>query len=296
MKKTKWTLFALILLLLPLAHADGVVVSIKPLHSLVQSVMGGTGKARLLLNANDSPHAFSLKPSQAAMLHTAAAVFYIGDDFEIMLRRSLNASSAPRFAATAMNGVTMLKRREEDEHEHGKTEETHHAVDLHLWLSIDNAEKIAAAVAAALTDIYPQHQAAYAKNVEMLISRLRRLDAVLVDELAAVKDKPYLTFHDAYRYYEQHYGLNNKGVFAVTPATAMTAKQLATVKKMLRDDGIVCVFAEPQFPSRMVETMTRDSGVKSGILDPLGAKLPAGTDLYFQLMRNIAASLRRCLL
>src|SRR5262249_3951247 len=112
-------MYKLIVLLLLLfaapAHAAGVVVSIKPLHSLVASIMEGDGHAPpvLLVNTKASPHSFTLKPSQMQALKEADLVFYLGDGYELFLQHALEnlPASAHRVALQHASGITLLSFR-----------------------------------------------------------------------------------------------------------------------------------------------------------------------------------------
>ena len=74
------------------------------------------------------------------------------------------------------------------------------------------------------------------------------------------------------------------------------AGRLSRIRERLGISGALCVFAEPQFERDLVDTLASGTGAQAAVLDPLGAGLPAGADLYADLMRAMAASLVACLL
>ena len=293
--------------------APEVVVSLKPIHSLVAGVMAGLGEPRLLIKGSASPHAYSLKPSDARALSEADVVFWIGDGMETALERPLQtlAGDAQVVALSSTAGITLLESREggawETHSGHGETEEEHlehheageaHSsgqYNLHIWLDPDNAIAIVKAAVSALAMHDPGHAADYARNGDRLVAQIRALDQDLRGALAPVKDAPFVVFHDAYHYFEEHYGLNAVGSLTVSPDRAPGAQRVSEIRRKIRGLGAACVFSEPQFAPSVVDTVIAGTPARRGVLDPLGASHPAGPEAYALLMRGITQNLRKCL-
>ena len=106
-----------------------------------------------------------------------------------------------------------------------------------------------------------------------------------------VKEIPYIVFHAAYQYFETAYGLNAVGSITIDPERRPGAKRMLEIRQKIKQLNARCVFSEPQFESRLVATVIEGTGAKTGILDPLGADLPAGPEAYFQLMTRLADNL-----
>jgi zinc transport system substrate-binding protein len=290
--------------------APAVVVSIKPIHSLVAGVMEGVGTPQLLIEGGGSPHSYALRPSQARALDQAEVVFWVGDGLEAFLGKPLGALSdeATVVALSDAEGVRLLATREggmweghgdEEEHrEHAHEHEEEHghgALDMHLWLDPQNAAAMVDAVAAALSAADPKRAATYEANATKVRADLARLDAELAATLAPVDDRPFVVFHDAYQYFEDRYGLNALGSITVDPQRAPGAGRLRDIRAELEELDAACVFAEPQFRPALVETVVEGTGAGTGVLDPLGADLEAGPGQYAQLLRTLSASLVDCL-
>src|SRR3546814_639766 len=164
-----------------------------PVHSLVAGVMAGAGSPHLIVQGGASPHAISLKPSDATALQEAAVVFWVGEDLEAFLAPALEslAATASVVALAEVPGLVRLPYREggpwaEHEHEHGhgheheheheeEHEHEHEAIDLHLWLDPDNATVMVGAIAAALAAADPANEALYHSNAERMTARLEAL-------------------------------------------------------------------------------------------------------------------------
>lgn len=300
--------FAALLAVTPaLAETPKVVASIKPVHALVAAVMQGVGEPTLIVRGAASPHTYALKPSDARALADADLVFWIGPELEGFLAKPLKATATKATAVELMEapGVRLLDAREggawdphDPGHDHGHDQAHkagHEEVNTHVWLDPDNARAMVGAIADALAARDPAHADAYRANAERTAQDLATLDAELKATLAPVRDKPFVVFHDAYQYFEAHYGLNGVGAITVNPDRRPSAKRLSEIRARITALGPVCVFAEPQFEPALVDTIVQGTKAKKGVLDPEGAGLAAGPDLYPTLLRNIAASLKGCL-
>ena len=307
-----------------LAQAEvKVVTSIKPIHSLVSAVMVGVGEPSLLVKGAGSPHTYSLKPSQAKQLQEADLVFWMGHDLEAFLENSIesiatNAKSVPLMEA---HGLTKLEFREggafedhadhddhkKDEHghddhddhkkdDHGHDDHGHAETDPHVWLDPVNAKALVHEIEEALIETDPANAAAYEANAETMMSRLDDLVAEIDTVLEPVKGRGYVVFHDAYQYFETRFGVSAIGSITVSPEVLPGAERVAKLQNKVRDLGATCVFSEPQFEPKLVVTITENTNAGTGVLDPLGTSINDGPDLYFTLIRNMAASLKNCLL
>lgn len=177
----------------------------------------------------------------------------------------------------------------------GRDENAHGGPDMHVWLDPENGVAIVEAIVAALSEIDPGQAALYGGNGTALIAEIRASDAALRSQLAAVKDRPYVVFHDAYQYFEARYGLNAVGSITVSPERAPGARRLREIRAKIADLGATCVFTEPQFEPALVETVAEGTEARTGTLDPLGAAVQAGPGAYRAILRDLASGLTACL-
>jgi len=304
------------------ALALEAVASIKPVQSLLAGVMGDTGKAGLIVEGAGSPHSYALKPSQARALQNARLVVWVGHELEVFLEEPLEhlGGKARVLTLSDVEGITRLEQREGgafdahshgDEHEHGEEHDHKHdhakehaeehehehgeEVNAHFWLDPNNAIIWTGAIAKALAELDPANAATYQANAERQVAGLKALEAELKAALAPVAGKPFIVFHDAYQYFEERFGLTAAGSITVSPETAPGAQRLTEIRAKLQETGAVCVFAEPQFEPRVISVVTEGTKARTGTLDPLGADLAVGPDLYAALLRKMAASFTSCL-
>lgn len=291
--------------------APDVVVSIKPIHSLVASVMDGVAEPALILKGAGSPHTYQMKPSDAQALQGATLVFWVGPEFERFMEKPVESlgDKAKLVELGKAAGVTLLEPREGGTFE-AHADEEHHAEgeghdheghshgeehDLHIWLSTRNAKAMAGEIASALAAADPANASAYHQNLAKLDARLDALASEIRTTVAPVKGKPFIVFHDAYQYFEKEFGVNVAGSITVSPETLPGAARISEIHEKLKTLGASCVFAEPQFEPKLVDVVLEGTQSKSGTLDPEAATLTEGPDLYFELMRGIAGSLKDCL-
>ena len=316
-----------------LAQADvKVVASIKPVHSLVAAVMQGIDTPYLLVDGAGSPHTYALKPSQARQLQDADLVFWMSHDLEAFLEKPIESIAANATSVQLMesHGLTKLNFREggafashdhddhddkdhddhddhghddkdhDDHDDHGHDEKDHDdkdhdGVDPHVWLDPANAKAMIHEIEEALVAADPAHAAAYEANTEALMLKIDSLVAEVDAELEPVKGRGYVVFHDAYQYFEARFGVSAIGSITVSPEVLPGAERVSELQEKVRDLDAACVFSEPQFKPKLVATVTENTNAGTGVLDPLGATIENGPELYFTLIRNMANSLKECL-
>lgn len=277
--------------------APDVVVSVAPLHSLVAAVTEGVLSPDLLVPSGASHHAYALRPSDALSLHAADLVIWIGEPLERFLVKSLATldESTERMAVARLPGIELFNTRQG-----GDWRDAHfiqgRGIDPHLWLSTDNARVIVRSVATRLAKMDPANAERYRANAERTLRRLAELDANLTSRLERIKGIPYIVFHDAYRYFEERYGLAPVGAITSDPDHSSGARRIVQIRDLIESADVQCVFSEPQFQPALVRTVLEDTGARRGVLDPIGANIEPGPDAYFTLMNRLAESLLECLL
>lgn len=201
---------------------------------------------------------------------------------------------------TAHDHGRATAKKSNHNHSHGSNpgagaNSTSAEIDGHVWLDPQNAKLIAMTIATELGALAPTHADTFRRNATALSQSLDQLDGDLSATLKPVGAKPFIVFHDAYQYFERRYGLTPAGSVTVNPDVPPSAKRLSELRRKTSDLKAVCIFAEPQFAPRVIDTIAEGTQMRRGVLDPLGASVPAGPDLYFSLMKGLADSIRACL-
>ena len=186
----------------------------------------------------------------------------------------------------------------EDEHKedghdaHGHEGHAHGEFDPHIWLDPLNAKVILKEMAEHLIENDEKNASTYKKNLKKGLKDLDKLVKNVKSDLN--KDFKSIVFHDAYQYFESRFGVNVLGAFTVNTDVLPGAEQLAEIREIIEHDKVTCVFSEPQFNPDIINAVAKDMNISTGVLDPLGATLDPGKDLYFDLIKNMSKSFKGC--
>jgi zinc transport system substrate-binding protein len=295
--------------------APRVVATIKPIHSIAANVMAGVAEPKLLLDAAVSEHTAQLTPSQVEAMHNADLIVVVGENLEAFLHKALeNPDIAQKklFEASELPGLKLLPVRSGglwEPHHHGDEaqgnegeagevhdhDHAHGGNDPHIWMDPENAKLIARALAATLGGLDRENAATYQANAEKFATDLDKLSTEIAQGVKPVRDKRYIVFHDAYQYFETRFGMSPAGSITVNPEVTPGAKRIKEIHDRIAETQAACVFAEPQFESKYVETVIEGTKAKASMLDGLGAKEPAGAQAYAGMMHKFVTALIQCL-
>ena len=247
----------------------------------------------------------------------------MGQDLEAFLENSINNIATNSIIVNLMesNELTKLNFREggafedhghedhdkhddhddhghDDHDDHGHDDHGHddHGADPHVWLDPINAIVLVEEIKKALISADPKNKPTYEANAKSTIYNLNELIEEIDAELKPVKGRGYIVFHDAYQYFENRFGVSAVGSITVSPEVLPGAERIRELQNKVKELDATCVFSEPQFKPKLVTTVTENTNAGTGVLDPLGASINDGPQLYFTLIRNMASSLKKCLM
>ena len=288
-----------------------VVVTIKPLHSLVSGLMKGVGEPKLLLKGASSPHHFQLKPSDALAIKRADLIVRVGPLLETPMNKVLGTLSSANSVLNVMEleGIKLYKLRSKHHHHedegHGDHKEKHakhddhddHGAekDPHIWLDTGNAKIVVFALAKRLTKIDPKNSKLYQQNAITLSSDIDKLSLETTALLKPLNKRSYMVFHDAYQYLTEPHHLTFSGAITLNPATPPSAKHLKELIQTLDKEKVVCVFSEVQYNPKLIKTLSDGHDIKTAVLDPIGANIQAGSSAYFIMMKRLTQEIHKCL-
>ena len=305
---------ALLAVSLPV-RAIEVLTTIKPLGFIAAAITDGVSEPKVLLPTGASPHDFSLRPSDIRSINSADLVVWVGPELEGFMAKPL-ANHSHALALTQVEGMPLFNYATQDshdshdhdahdhdhaahehgDHDHDEGHEGHHheGVDPHIWLGPTQAKVIAKAIASELGKLDPANQARYDANLVAFDAKVDAKDKVIAGQMKAVNQKGYFVFHEAYGYWERHYGMSSKGHFTVSPERRPGAKTLVDIRKALEEKQASCIYAEPQFSPAVIESVARNTGAKVLLLDEVGEQVPLGPDGYPQFMQQLADAFAQC--
>ena len=285
-----------------------VAASIKPLQLLARPVMQGVGEPQLLVPPGASPHVYALKPSEARLLGRADLILWIGPSLEGFLAKPLrtHGRKARVLAFAEAEGLVLLRARgDHDHHDHGEEkhghdrhdgeehghDEAHGDVDPHLWLDPENGRRISRLIAAELARLDPERAGVYAANLAAALAGIDRAEAEIRAALAPVRGRRFVVFHDAWQYFEARFATMPAIPVAIDPQRPPGARRAGEIRALVRDGGVRCVLAEPQFEPALLRALVRGTEARVGAIDPLGVEAAD----YGGLLRAVARGIVECL-
>lgn len=300
--------FALTLLpAVAVAEVPRVVTDIPPVQALAARVMDGLGTPALLVRPGASPHGYAMKPSEAAALEAAQAVFFVGPELTPWLEKPLAslADGAARVELLAAPGTVTLPTRsgatfaphdhgEDHDHDHDDHAHSHDGIDPHAWLDPENGKLWLSAIAAELSRLDPANAAAYAANAAAGAAEIDAASADTEARIAALGPLRFVVFHDAYQYAERRFGLDAAGAVSLSDASTPSPARIAELRDAVRAMDVTCALSEPQFNPNLLATVFEGTEVRTAVIDPIGAAIPPGPDAYPALIRSLGTALSSC--
>jgi len=277
----------------PPAAAQGadklkVVATFSILGDLVRNVGGERVEVATLVGPNGDAHVYSPTPADGKRLTEAKIVFTNGLKFEGWIDRLVKSSGTKAVKVEASKGAKLLKSEEEGHghgHDHG-----HGGFDPHAWQSIANAKVYVANIRDALIAADAEGKAAYEANAAAYLKKLDEVEAEVKDLVSKIPAdrRKLITSHDAFRYFEDAYGIDFVSPQGVSTEAEASAKDVAKIILQIKKEKIGAVFVENVSDARLMERIAKETGAKIGshvysdaLSEPSG---PAGT--YIDMMRH----------
>ncbi|SVA40179.1 uncharacterized protein METZ01_LOCUS93033 [marine metagenome] len=274
--------------------ATNVVVSIRPIHSIVSALMEGVSEPRLLLDSNESAHTFHLKPSQLKLLSNADLLITIGDSFESGLSKVIrNIDQNYRLNLSEIKELQIYDFRDHNEIEHDEHDE--HDKDLHLWLDVGNVQIIAEKIKQKLIEINPSNKEKYNTNYLELKSKLNQLEEKIQFQLEPIKSTPFAIYADILQYFEKNFDLNKPVIIAPYHGARLSINRVIKAKNKMKNQKTRCLIYGSENTSKQINVLTEGLDIKAHSVDILGVKLEPGSEQYFDLMKEISNQLASCL-
>ncbi len=279
------------------AHADEpaektIVTSFYPMYVFTQNVAKDVPGVRVVNMAGESTgclHDYQLKTRDMVTLEEASALVINGGGMEqFMDKVILSHPDLPVIDAGA--GIEMLCADEEHDHEghaHDEHDHDHGALNAHVWLDPELAIRQVNNIAEGLAQADAANADAYRANAAAYVLRLEALNSEIAAQLEDVKGSRIITFHEAFSYFADAYGLVVAGVIANDNGEEPSTRQIAKTCDLVRQENVKALFIEPQYPAKSAETIARETGAQVFTLDPVVSG-DGALDSYETLMRKNA--------
>ena len=304
----------LLVMVMPKAYADSVgaalsdheptvtkniVVTIKPLYSLTSHLTDGIHEPALLLKNVQTPHHYTVRPSERKLLAKADIIIWLGPELEPQLSKIIQQQriQANVISATLAKNLKLLNKRSKHSHDEESTKSgsysTLNRTDPHIWLSAHNAAQISNHICTSLIKLDPDNTARYQQNLARLLKKIEHTQNLIQKNLNGT-NQPFLVFHDAFQYFEDEYKLNYIDSISYGEETGSSLKHLKEVKDQIKKMDIQCLVYQPPKPG-IIDTLSRQTTIKSYELDPLGLNIDNDKNAWFEIMQKISTNFSACL-
>ena len=270
-----------------------IVVSIKPIHSIVTKIMDGVTKPELLLEANNSAHTFHLKPSQIKMISNADLVIVISENFELGLRKALkNINEDSHLKISELDQLIIHNSRGEEIY---NKNEVSNKFDFHLWLDVNNMQLIATYISNIIIELDPKNEHIYAENLKEVNLELDELKEQLKQQLAPFSSIPFAIYSDTLQYFEKSLELQRPVIITPFHGAGLSIKRTLEAKRKIKDLNISCLIYDTEVKAKQLRVLSEGLNLKSFKIDILGNEFAPGPDQYFNLMKKTSSQLALCL-
>lgn len=293
----KYLTACFILLALPniiYAEKSGpILVTIKPLYSLVAHLTDGIEKPVLLMKQMQSPHHYTMRPSERRLLSNARMILWIGPQMESYLSKVIKQQDAIVISAMQANGLKLLDRRTKKTPQHTTDDSASGDLDPHIWLSSQNAIAISKYISQHLIDSDPENTRRYEDNLIKLVQKITQLSGEIKTSLDNNKH-PFIAYHDAFQYFEDENRLNYIDSISFDEETGVSLKHMRRIEARIKKHNVQCLVYQSPEPD-IIRTLTDKKAIKAVALDPLGQYITDDRDAWFKIMKNIAVNFKGCL-
>ncbi len=286
----KFLVALLLLLISSVSSADispsEVVVSIKPIHSIVTGLMKDIGTPGLLFKGSQTPYDFTVTAAETGQLDAAKLVIWVGPELEKNLEPVIARlpSSATVAELLSNSRLKILPSRSDPT-----------LRDPFFWMDDRNIIILVDELTELLIQIDPARSHIYARNRREMLVPLRRIDKEYEYGYRGLKAGIGVTYFDTLQYFEQAYALAILDRVTGTPWDSETAANMLKVRSRIQQHEAVCLFVDASMHAGNLQLIVKDQQINIGKLDVLGRNLSAGADLYLKMMQYNTDVIKQCL-
>lgn len=268
-----------------------VAASFYPFAFVVEQVGGSFIQVENLTSPGVEPHDVELTPKQVGRVQDADVLVF-AQGFQAAVDDAIEQSGRDDASTIDVAAIAYDLPAAEDGHDEDDGHD-HDEADPHSWLDPQNMVTVTRAVADALASVAPAHAQDFASNADALVAELETLDADFSAGLQTCERRTIVTSHAAFAYLANRYDLVQVPIAGLDPSNEPSPRELATVTRLVRDEGITTVFTEELVSPAIARTVADETGATIATLDPIEGLGDATTDeTYLTLMRRNLEALR----
>lgn len=252
-----------------------IVTSFYPVYILTLNIVKDIPDVKVVNMTKEQTgclHDYQLTTDDIKTLEKAQIFVINGVDMEAFMDKVVEQQPNLKVVDSSI-GIEFIKNQSDGEN------------NPHLWVSISNAIKQVRNIGQQLSVLDPVNAVKYKSNTDMYMSKLEAEKEKMHKELENIKSRDIITFHEAFPYFAKEFDLNIVTIIEREPGSEPSAGELAQIVKRVNETKVKALFAEPQYSTRAVETIARETGAKIFMLDPVVTG-PPDADAYINIMDN----------
>ena len=266
-----------------------IITSFYPMYIATANIIDGVENVNLECLASPEVgclHDYQLTVKDMMKMENAGVFIINGGGMESFLDKAINVYPEMKIinASESILGEVDIDGHEEIHEEHNH-EHLHGSTNPHVWVSIDLHIHQIEEITRELVKIDNKNKEKYEKNAEEYIKKLKNLSGEMHKELDLLPNKDVITFHEAFHYFAEEFGLNVMAVIEREPGTSPSARDVANIIDTVREYDVSAIFVEPQYLKTAANTISNETGVKVYELDPATSGV-FEKDAYIKIMKK----------
>ena len=280
-----YLILLLTILLCSVSRADvSIVTTIKPLQMIAEAVVQEHGSVSSIVNPQQSPHHFTVSPSNRIALARADMAVWIGPVFETHISDFFVQTQIKAKAITVIDTPGLQL------HTVGSGQ-----LDAHLWLDSSNALRIATAIAERAGELDPANATSYRQNLEKFGVEIESRNQQITQRFQSSSAANYAVYHNAYQYFEQQFGLQHGMVILQDPEVQPGIREIIQLRSQIQEQQPSCLLLEFDSSSDLIDTVLNGHELKLITVDLLGGNVGPSENAYSEFIANLADDFYQCL-
>ncbi len=270
-----------------------IVTSFYPMYLLTSEIVKDIENIELINLANPKTgclHDYSLTTQEMKILEDSDILIINGAGMESFIDKAIGENEDLK-VINASEGIELLTSKENSEHEHEHDEHEHdehsEEINAHVWLNVENAIKQVENINSNLVEIDIENEKMYNQNTIDYIKELKELDNTIMNEVNKLSYKNIVTFHEAFPYFANRYGLNIVSVVQRETGSEPSAKELQETIESIKSLDVKAIFVEPQYSPKAANTISDETGINTYTLDPIVTKEQEDASYIDVMIKNL---------
>ncbi|WP_186821874.1 zinc ABC transporter substrate-binding protein ZnuA [Buchnera aphidicola] len=304
-KKVFFSILGMLLILIPNNGYATILTVFRPLGFIAAAIADKVTKVEVILPNGATVQNYYFRPLDLIKIKNSDFIILIGDEIEpFFLKKAVNyfkkktvvLSKVKKINFLLTHDINLKKNKKKQKNTlQNKKEINNILYDMHIWLSPQIALESSIAIHDMLLKLIPQKKNILDANLKNFKLCLSKTNKDIKKNISSIKEKKYFTFHNAYKYFENFYGLHPLGRFKKYPGIQTSIRYLYEVRNQILKKKARCIFTEPQFHSNIIDVITRGNNIQKGSLDLFGTAIPLVKNSYVNFLVKLSNQYISCL-